>query len=74
MKKRRIKLNTPSSLNCWLYGWKDIEKYLGCDRKTLMDWEKNCDLPIYRPARGRPMAHPDKLTEWIENQKEKKKS
>ena len=51
----------------WLYGWKDIARYVGCDEKTLRGWEKEFRFPIVRPANGRPVAHPKKIDVWMES-------
>jgi len=54
-------------MNGWLYGWKDISSYVGCDEKTLRSWEKDFDFPIVRPARGRPMALPKRIDNWVDS-------
>jgi hypothetical protein len=50
----------------WLYGWKDIGFYMGCDEKTSRANEK-FNLPIYRDPKGKVRAHPRELDKWIKN-------
>ena len=59
-------MNTARSLNCWLYGWKDIATYLGCDEKTSRFYEKEFSLPIRHLPNGKVIAHPDRIDEWVD--------
>lgn len=52
-----------------LRSWKEIARYLGCDRKTCARWEAECGLPIKRidPAsrRSRVFAYPSEIDQWL---------
>ncbi len=56
------------SLNCWLYGWKDIATYIGCSVKAARGYAQDYGLPIARlPGKERMkiVAHPGEIDNWI---------
>jgi hypothetical protein len=65
-KKARSKVNPTVSLKNWLYGWKDIANYMGCDEKTSRFYEKEFSLPVRHLPNGKVIAHPNRIDEWIE--------
>lgn len=51
-----------------LDSWKEIAKYLGRDVRTLIRWEQQRGLPVYRVPGGklpRVFAYPDELDRWL---------
>ncbi len=49
----------------WLYGWKDIADYVGCDVSTVKRYATNCKLPIRRLPTGKPVAIPFQIDKWL---------
>lgn len=52
-----------------LRSWKEISRYLGCDRKTCARWEAECGLPVRRidteSSRSRVFAFQSELDQWL---------
>jgi TolB-like protein len=52
-----------------LRSWKEISRYLGCDRKTSARWETECGLPVRRidteSSRSRVFAYQSELDQWL---------
>jgi len=52
-----------------LRSWKEISRYLGCDRKTCARWEAECGLPVRRidteSSRSRVFAYQSELDQWL---------
>jgi hypothetical protein len=54
----------------WLYGWKDIAGYIGCDVCTVRKYVAKSKLPIHRlPETKKPIASPLEIDRWIKNLK-----
>jgi hypothetical protein len=61
--ERRIRSKTPV-----LNSWKDIADYLHCGVRTAQRWERDLQLPVYRPRpgkRGPVCAFPAELQIWL---------
>ena len=56
-----------------LRSWKEISRYLGCDRKTCARWEMDCGLPIRRidaaSRRSRVFAYQSELDQWLSDRR-----
>ncbi|MBN2205894.1 MAG: hypothetical protein JW742_00695 [Candidatus Aminicenantes bacterium] len=54
---------------CLLRSWKEISRYLGCDRKTCARWETECGLPVRRidpvSRRSRVFAYQSEVDQWL---------
>ncbi len=51
-----------------LNSWKDIAAYLKCGVRTAQRWERDLDLPVYRPRpgkRGPVCAFPNEIRMWM---------
>lgn len=51
-----------------LNSWKDIADYLKCGVRTAQRWERDLDLPVYRPRpgkRGPVCAFPNEIRIWM---------
>jgi len=64
-----MKKDSNGKINGWLYGWKDIAQYVGCDVCTVRKYVIKNNLPIYRLPNGKPIAMPDEMDRWIKNLK-----
>ena len=53
----------------WLYGWKDIACYVGCDITTVHKWFLHDKLPIHRAPKNKPVAIPSELDYWLKHLK-----
>jgi hypothetical protein len=54
-----------------LSSWKEIAKHLGKGVRTVQRWERELDMPIYRPLPERKQiifAYSDELDRWIQQQ------
>jgi tetratricopeptide (TPR) repeat protein len=58
-----------------LRSWKEISKYLKCDRKTCARWETHYHLPVHRinpeSTKSRVFAYAAELDRWMAERKEK---
>jgi|SRR5215470_2281467 len=55
-----------------LNSWKEIAAYLKCGVRTVQRWERDLDLPVYRPRpgkRGPVCAFPGELQIWMRQRK-----
>lgn len=55
----------------WLYGWKDIANYVGCDLKTINKYVDEYKLPVHCFPNGKPFAIPSEIDKWGRNLKRK---
>ncbi len=59
--------NQEKKMNGWLYGWKDIAQFCGCDKVTAKKYVDDHDMPVHRlPGhKGKPAALPMELNDWL---------
>jgi hypothetical protein len=53
-----------------LNSWKDIAQFLKCGVRTAQRWERDLDLPVYRPRpgkRGPVCAFPNEIRLWLQH-------
>ena len=58
----------PRPRNQVLNSWKEIAAYLKCGVRTAQRWERDLQLPVYRPRpgkRGPVCAFPSELQIWL---------
>lgn len=61
--------NSAMEMRSRLDSWKEIAKHLGRDVRTVIRWEQQRGLPVYRVPGGklpRVFAYPDELDRWLE--------
>jgi len=52
----------------WLYGWKDIAAYIGCDITTAQKYAKEFKAPVWKiPETKKVVSIPSELNKWLEN-------
>ena len=51
----------------WLYGWKEIASYVGCDVKTMQKYAIEYRPPIHRFPNGKIYAIPSEIDGWGRN-------
>jgi hypothetical protein len=53
----------------WLMGWKKIGAFIGFNVKTTLNYYKKHGLPVQRmPGTNKPVALPEKLTNWLKRE------
>ncbi len=55
-----------------LNSWKDIAAFLKCGVRTAQRWERDLNLPVYRPRpgkRGPVCAFPNEIRMWMQQKK-----
>jgi len=57
----------------WLYGWKDIASFVGCDITTIKRYAKTYCLPIRRFPNNKPVAIPDEMNDWLKRMEKPRK-
>jgi hypothetical protein len=65
--ERRVRSKAPL-----LNSWKDIAEYLHCGVRTAQRWERDLQLPVYRPRpgkRGPVCAFPSEIQMWLRQRK-----
>lgn len=63
---------SPRSRPQVLNSWKDIADYLHCGVRTAQRWERDLQLPVYRPRpgkRGPVCAFPSEIQIWLRQRK-----
>jgi hypothetical protein len=64
MKKKKEK-SMNKTVRGWLYGWKDIAQYIGCDIKTVQKYVAEYKIPIHRfPDKNKIFAIPSEIDSW----------
>jgi hypothetical protein len=53
----------------WLYGWKDIAYYVGCELSTIKRYAKSYRMPIHRLPNEKPFALRDEMDDWAKKMK-----
>jgi len=49
----------------WLYGWKDIANYIGCDVVTVRKYVSESKFPIHRfPNKNKIFGIPSEIDQW----------
>jgi hypothetical protein len=62
-KKKEAKMD--KTVSGWLYGWKDISDYIGCDVKTAQKYVTKYKIPIHRfPDKNKVFAIPSEIDQW----------
>lgn len=52
-------------MNGWLYGWKEIAEFVGCDMKTVQKYVIETKFPIHRfPGKNKIFAIPSEIDRW----------
>lgn len=65
MRKKNKPKENPDMRSGWLYGWKDIASYVGCDLSTIKRYATNYSMPIRRLPNDKPIAIREELDGWI---------
>jgi len=53
----------------WLYGWKDIAEFVGCDMKTAKKLATEEKMPVYKIRPRKPAAVCEEITNWLKKHK-----
>jgi hypothetical protein len=70
MKKKKEK-SMNKTVSGWLYGWKDIAQYIGCDIKTVQKYVTQYKIPVHRiPEKNKMFAIPAEIDDWGRNVKD----
>lgn len=65
MKKKKKEKPMNKTMSGWLYGWKDIALYIGCDIKTAQKYVSDYQIPIHRfPDKKKIFAIPAEIDRW----------
>jgi len=49
----------------WLYGWKSIARFMGCNLTTAKRYHYRFGMPILRAPNGTIIGLPELITQWL---------